>query len=113
MKRCSPNSATVRSREIVLVKRTSKETVAAVEGTGLAGIYYARDSRRVYPYGSLACQVIGFSSSDGAGLTGIERQYDEYLAGVKGEIVYETDLVGGGRSRGRALPISPRRTVSA
>lgn len=80
--------------EIVLVKRTSKETVAAVEGTGLSGIYYARDSRRVYPYGSLACQVIGFSSSDGAGLTGIERQYDEYLAGVKGEIVYETDLVG-------------------
>lgn len=82
------------SSEIVLLRRAEKETVAAVEGTDLAGIYYARDNRRVYPYGALSCQVLGFSSSDGAGLTGIEKQYDEYLSGTKGEILYETDLVG-------------------
>ena len=82
------------SSEIVLLRRVEKETVAAVEGTDLAGIYYARDNRRVYPYGALSCQVLGFSSSDGAGLTGIEKQYDEYLSGTKGEILYETDLVG-------------------
>ena len=82
------------SSEIVLLRRVEKETVAAVEGTNLQGIYYARDNRRVYPYGTLGCQVLGFSSSDGAGLTGIEKQYDGYLAGTKGEILYETDLVG-------------------
>ena len=82
------------SSEIVLLRRAEKETVAAVEGTNLKGIYYARDNRRVYPYGALSCQVLGFSSSDGAGLTGIEKQYDGYLAGTKGEILYETDLVG-------------------
>ena len=82
------------SSEIVLLRRAEKETVAAVEGTNLQGIYYARDNRRVYPYGALSSQVIGFSSSDGAGLTGIEKQYDGYLAGTKGEILYETDLVG-------------------
>ena len=82
------------SSEIVLLRRAEKETVAAVEGTNLQGIYYARDNRRVYPYGTLASQVLGFSSSDGAGLTGIEKQYDGYLAGKKGEILYETDLVG-------------------
>ena len=82
------------SSEIVLLRRAEKETVAAVEGTNLQGIYYARDNRRVYPYGALGCQVLGFSSSDGAGLTGIEKQYDGYLAGTKGEILYETDLVG-------------------
>ena len=82
------------SSEIVLLRRAEKETVAAVEGTNLQGIYYARDNRRVYPYGALGCQVLGFSSSDGAGLTGIEKQYDSYLAGTKGEILYETDLVG-------------------
>ena len=82
------------SSEIVLLRRAEKETVAAVEGTNLQGIYYARDNRRVYPYGALASQVLGFSSSDGAGLTGIEKQYDSYLAGTKGEILYETDLVG-------------------
>ena len=82
------------SSEIVLLRHTAKETAAAVEGTGLSGIYYARDNVRVYPYGELACQVLGFSSSDGAGVTGIERRYDDYLAGTKGEILYETDLVG-------------------
>ena len=82
------------SSEIVLLRRVEKETVAAVEGTNLQGIYYARDNRRVYPYGALGCQVLGFSSSDGAGLTGIEKQYESYLAGTKGEILYETDLVG-------------------
>ena len=82
------------SSEIVLLRRAEKETVAAVEGTNLQGIYYARDNRRVYPYGALGCQVLGFSSSDGAGLTGIEKQYESYLAGTKGEILYETDLVG-------------------
>ena len=82
------------SSEIVLLRRAGKETAAAVEGTNLQGIYYARDNRRVYPYGALGCQVLGFSSSDGAGLTGIEKQYDSYLAGTKGEILYETDLVG-------------------
>ena len=82
------------SSEIVLLRRVEKETVAAVEGTNLQGIYYARDNRRVYPYGALSSQVLGFSSSDGAGLTGIEKQYDGYLAGKKGEILYETDLVG-------------------
>ena len=82
------------SSEIVLLRRAEKETVAAVEGTNLQGIYYARDNRRVYPYGALSSQVLGFSSSDGAGLTGIEKQYDGYLAGTKGEILYETDLVG-------------------
>lgn len=82
------------SSEIVLLRRAEKETVAAVEGTNLQGVYYARDNRRVYPYGALGCQVLGFSSSDGAGLTGIEKQYESYLAGTKGEILYETDLVG-------------------
>ena len=82
------------SSEIVLLRRAEKATVAAVEGTDLQGIYYARDNRRVYPYGALSSQVLGFSSSDGAGLTGIEKQYDSYLAGKKGEILYETDLVG-------------------
>ena len=82
------------SSEIVLLRRAEKATVAVVEGTDLQGIYYARDNRRVYPYGALSSQVLGFSSSDGAGLTGIEKQYDSYLAGKKGEILYETDLVG-------------------
>lgn len=80
--------------EIVLVKRAEKSVVERIEGADLAGVYYARDDKRFYPHGSLACQVLGFTSYDGAGSTGIEQYYDSYLAGEKGEILFETDLVG-------------------
>ena len=80
--------------EIVLVKRTDKASVRKIEGLDLAGVYYARDDARFYPHGALASQVIGFTSYDGAGATGLEQYYNNYLAGERGEILYETDLVG-------------------
>ncbi len=84
-----------RSRsEITLLKQGEKTLVERLEGANLAGIYYARDNKRVYPYGNLASQVLGFTAMGSEGTTGIERYYDEYLSGKNGEILYETDLVG-------------------
>ncbi len=80
--------------EITLIKQADKTLVQKLEGANLAGVYYARDNRRVYPYGSLASQVLGFTAMGNEGTTGVERYYDEYLAGKNGEILYETDLVG-------------------
>ena len=80
--------------EVVLVKRAEKSVVQRVEGADLDCVYYARDDKRFYPHGSLACQVLGFTSYDGAGSTGLEQYYNSYLAGEKGEILFETDLVG-------------------
>ncbi len=45
------------------------------------------DYKRYYPYGNFASAVIGFTGSDGAGLEGIEYQYDSYLTGVSGRII--------------------------
>ena len=80
--------------EIVIVKRTDKSSAERIEGLDLSGVYYARDDARFYPYGALACQVLGFTSYDGAGATGLEEYYDNYLAGERGEILFVTDLVG-------------------
>ena len=80
--------------EITLAKRTGKEVVEKIEGTNLVGVYYARDNTRVYPYGELACQTLGFTSYDTSGSTGVEQYYNKYLAGENGEILFETDLVG-------------------
>ena len=80
--------------EVVLIKRAEKSVVQRVEGADLDGVYYARYDKRFYPHGSLACQVLGFTSYDGAGSTGLEQYYNSYLAGEKGEILFETDLVG-------------------
>ena len=51
-----------------------------------SGINIDEDSKRYYPYGSLACHVIGFCGSDNQGLEGIEAKYDEILTGDNGEI---------------------------
>ena len=61
---------------------------------GFEGVYYARDNSRVYPYGEFLTQVLGFTSADGQGQSGLELYYNKYLQGINGEILYETDIVG-------------------
>lgn len=80
--------------EITVLKQAEKTSAEKIEGSNLQGVYYARDNVRVYPYGDLASQVLGFTSSDGQGTTGIESYYHDYLAGTNGEVLYDTDLVG-------------------
>lgn len=80
--------------EFKAVKNVSKEEVLKLEAYALKGVYYSPDNTRFYPYESLLCQVLGFTSSDMTGVSGIEKEYDKYLKGKNGEILYETDLVG-------------------
>lgn len=82
--------------EILVAKKADKDTVRGIEGLDLAGVYYSRDNTRIYPYGSLASQILGFTSYDQSGTTGVEQYYNKYLAGENGEILFETDLVGVG-----------------
>ena len=70
------------------------------EHSALYGIHYLEDSRRVYPYGQIGGQVIGFVGIDNQGLSGLELMYDSLLAGKNGELIVErgkdnTPLPGG------------------
>ncbi|MBQ8374761.1 MAG: stage V sporulation protein D [Clostridia bacterium] len=85
---------TVKASEITVAKRVDKEKIAALSALSLDGVYFSRDNLRNYPYGQTLCQVLGFTSSDNTGSTGIEKYYDKYLAGENGELLFETDLVG-------------------
>ena len=49
------------------------------------------DSKRYYPYETLASQVIGFCGDDNQGLSGIEYSYDSILTGTSGQIVTSLD----------------------
>lgn len=51
------------------------------------GVYLDPDSKRYYPYGSLACHVIGFVGSENKGLYGAEMIYDKTLSGESGRVV--------------------------
>ena len=83
-----------KASEITLAKKIGKEEASALSQSMLDGVYYARDNIRVYPKGDALCQVLGFTSTDNVGTTGIEKYYDSYLQGKAGELLQETDLVG-------------------
>ena len=85
---------TVKASEITVAKRVDKEKISALAEVSLDGVYYSRDNLRSYPRGDTLCQVLGFTSSDNIGVTGLEKYYDETLSGTRGELLYETDLVG-------------------
>ena len=80
--------------EITVKKKADKSAIAKLKEYDLPGVYFTTDSKRVYPYGDMLCQILGYTSVDGAGQSGLELRYDEYLKGYDGEILYESDLTG-------------------
>ena len=82
------------SSEITVKKQVKKEKINELLAYGFDGVYYSRDNSRVYPYKDFLTQVLGFTSTDGKGQSGLELYYDKYLSGIDGEILYETDIVG-------------------
>ncbi len=58
------------------------------------GINIDEDTKRYYPYGTLASQIIGFCGTDNQGLNGIEAKYEETLKGKSGSISKVTDAKG-------------------
>lgn len=83
-----------------IVKRVDKEKADSLrvwmEDNDIeVGINIDEDTKRYYPYNSLASQVIGFCGSDNQGLDGIEALYEDELQGEKGKITKVTDANGG------------------
>lgn len=69
-----------------IIKKIDKEKANELriwmkENNILHGINIDKDTKRYYPYGRLASQIIGFCGSDNQGLDGIEAKYDETLKG--------------------------------
>ena len=54
---------------------------------GISGIHLEPGSKRLYPFGTLAAQVIGFTNASGTGSEGIEASYDSYLKGTAGSVI--------------------------
>lgn len=80
--------------EITVIRQAEKEKVEKLISYNLDGVYYSRDNTRQYTYNETLCQVLGFTSNDGFGLSGLEKYYDNVLRGQNGEISYSTDIVG-------------------
>ncbi len=59
-------------------------------------VYAEQSSKRYYPNGSLASNVIGFTDYKGTGVYGLEAYYDDYLKGTDGRAFYRKDGAGKG-----------------
>ncbi len=90
------------SSEITIKKQVDKEKIARLLKLNLSGVYYSRDNCRVYPNNDFLSSVLGFTSTDGKGQSGLELYYDKYLSGLDGEILYETDIIGVEINSGKA-----------
>ncbi len=53
----------------------------------ISGIHLEPSTKRYYPYGSLAAQVIGFTNASNTGSEGIEAAYNSYLEGTAGKVI--------------------------
>ena len=88
-----------RSSIETIVKKVDKEKTDELrkwmnENNILTGINIDEDTKRYYPYSTLASSVIGFTGSDNQGLDGIESKYDDILKGTTGKILKVTDAKG-------------------
>lgn len=79
----------------VYVKRqVDQEDADLLAAKKIAGIEFEPAIKRVYPYGTLASQVLGIVNIDNIGISGLEKHYDEVLTGTKGSLVRERALDG-------------------
>ncbi len=85
-------------RETAQQLKRMKAEFAARGDDGLNGLYLEEESKRYYPMGQFATQLIGLTTIDGVGQAGLEQALDRYLSGKSGRVLSEID--GKGRSLG-------------
>lgn len=90
-----------------LIRGVTKAVADSASDLGIYGLIVSRDVKRYYPNENFLASALGGINSEGAGLTGIELQYDEYLAGIAGM------KIGAYDSRGNRLPFDTYKFTPA
>ena len=83
-----------------IAKYLDKETADAIKESSLYGVEITEESRRYYPMGAFASQLLGSVTDDNVGLSGLEAYYDSYLSGIRGRWIKNVDAEGNGLSFG-------------
>jgi cell division protein FtsI (penicillin-binding protein 3) len=71
-------------RFVYIQRQVSPAMAEYVDKLQLSGIYLRDESRRYYPSGEVSAHVVGFTNVDDAGIEGIEKLYNKWLAGKQG-----------------------------
>lgn len=81
------------NRYVVLARQVSPEQAGRLRQMGW-NFHTRPEIRRVYPQGTLAGQVIGFTDIDNRGISGLELSLDQVLHGREGWQVFQLDVEG-------------------
>lgn len=79
-------------RYSVVAKNLTRDIALKLNESGVAGIWLKESSKRVYPEGEMAAQLLGFVNVDGEGQYGVEGALNERLAGTDGLIKTISDV---------------------
>ena len=71
--------------EFSVQRPVTPEQAVKIAAMGVPGLYLRREFRRYYPAGEVAAHVVGFTNVDDLGQEGVERAYQDWLAGREGE----------------------------
>jgi cell division protein FtsI (penicillin-binding protein 3) len=74
-----------------IARKIDNPTSARVRALNLKGIYFQKESKRFYPKGELAAQVLGYVGLDDDGLGGVEREFQSKLTGKPGKMLITMD----------------------
>lgn len=72
-----------------LGRQLPRQVGEQIQAMALTGIGVLTEPTRSYPAGGLAAPLVGFAGIDNIGLSGLEAQHDEVLAGVPGALRME------------------------
>ncbi len=82
------------SRFVWIARKIGDKKAEQIRAEELSGVYLTQESRRVYPQGRLAGQLLGFVGMDNRGLEGLELSFDSRLSGDKRELLVQRDAFG-------------------
>ncbi len=88
--------------------KVDKNLADEIRALKLPGVVIDEDIKRVYPFSTMASQVLGFVGKDNQGIIGLEAVYDKYLKGESGKILTETDIYGREYKDSQELRIEPK-----
>lgn len=80
--------------EVLLKMQVSSDIAEEIYNQKFSGIYLAENVARYYPYGDFLTQILGFTSSDNVGQTGVEAYFNSSLQGKDGYSFTQSDLQG-------------------
>jgi len=81
-------------RFIYLARQIEPNVADYVRQLKLPGIYCKEESRRFYPAGETAANLVGFTNIDDQGIEGVEKSFNRLLTGVAGQRVVRKDRFG-------------------